>query len=178
MLKRAATVLTMALVLAGCVSVKLPEISNIRFFSDGDDGSPPRAPKAKKIKAKKWYNTRKKIEFKHFKGRCFVLVHFFSGNQPESRAEVAELVRLRKKWRRDEVVVVGVHEWLKGRDLTERLKRLGIQYPVAMDDENDTFKDYKLTGYPYTVLVGKDERIADEGALPEVIKTLEAKLKE
>jgi len=178
MLKRAMAICSIALWLAGCISVKLPEISNNRIFSEGGEPSTPRPPKAKKIKAAKWYNTRKKIQFKHYKGRCFVLVHFFDADQSESRSEVATLVRLRKKWPRDEVLIVGVHKWKKGLDLAGRLEYLGIEYPVAMDEENDTFEDYNLLGCPYAVLVDKDERIADEGPLSRVVRTLQKKLEQ
>jgi len=178
-MKRIALMMLAVICLAGCfkLEVKAPENIDIRGFISDDDG-PPKPPKAKKIEASKWYNTKKKIEIKRFRGHSLVLIHFFELGRDQSRAEVQRLVGLRKKWPERDIKIVGVHRYFKNLELGSNLAGLGVEYPVAIDKKDDTFDDYKLTGRPFTVLVGKDGRIFYEGDLSGAVTAMENKLDE
>jgi len=157
------------------IRVDIPDFSAFAGRARGE--GKPKGPKAGKIKASHWHNTRRRIELKRLKGR-FVIVHFFRVGNRASEREVTQLRDFASLHVGDTISVLGVHPQGGSAAVGDFLKSKGVRYPVAVDKEDETFRDYKLIGHPYAVLVGPGGRIAAEGSLSSVTAKAEELLRE
>ena len=94
-------------------------------------------------------------------GREVVIVNFFATWCGPCRAEMPELQRYVARLEREskKVALVAVDAQEK-HDLVDAFARdLGLEFPIAIDDDGSTLKAYGVDAYPTTVVIGADGHI-------------------
>ena len=103
------------------------------------------------------------VSLKDFRGHP-VLLNFFASWCPPCREEVSNLSQLYKQHSKEGVVVVGIAvDSLVTPETVGEVKplaeKLAIPFPVAIANEKIA-KDYHFKGFPTTVVIDKDGKIA------------------
>lgn len=110
----------------------------------------------------RWINTEP-LRMSDLRGKV-VLVDFWTFECSNCLATLPHL----KKWHADYadkgLVVIGMHspEYSHEKDwrlLRQNMKRLGIEYPVAQDNELATFESWDVKVWPTSFLIDKDGNI-------------------
>ncbi len=103
------------------------------------------------------------VSLKDFKGHP-VLLNFFASWCPPCREEISNLSQLYKQHSKEGVAVVGIAvDSLVTPETVGEVKplaeRLSIPFPVAIAEEKIA-KDYHFKGFPTTVVIDRDGKIA------------------
>lgn len=107
------------------------------------------------------------IRLSDFRGKV-VLVNFWATWCPPCRAEVPDLVKLQRKYRRNGLRVIGITYPPQTLAEVRRFARpLRINYPIALGTKQTRLLFSSLETMPLTVVLGKDGKIHDiiEGIL-------------
>lgn len=101
----------------------------------------------------------KKLSLSSLRGKV-VFVNFWATWCPPCRMEMPGFVQLMKQYEKDGLVIVGL-----AMDKTERvkpfMKQNGINYPVAITDQETAFKFGGIQGIPTTFIVDRNGCISD-----------------
>jgi cytochrome c biogenesis protein CcdA/thiol-disulfide isomerase/thioredoxin len=110
----------------------------------------------------KWLNTpnNQPISIKNLKGKV-VLVDFWTYSCINCIRTLPYITEWDKKYRKDGLVIVGVHapefEFEKNMDnVKQAISRYNIKYPVAMDNNLDTWINYNNQYWPAHYLIDKN----------------------
>lgn len=115
-----------------------------------------------------------------------VMVNFWTYGCYNCVNTLPHMTKLHAKYKDKGLVIVGVHtpEFPFEKSLSNvqaALKRHGIQYPVAQDNDSATWNAYRNTYWPAQYIVDQTGKIvyvhAGEGAYDEIDKTIEKLLK-
>ena len=116
-----------------------------------------------------------------YKGRVVVL-NFWTTWCPPCVEEIPSLGRLQDAFSKDELVVLSVDIGEKQEDIDRFLSRIPADFPVLIDSEGDTVKQWKIIAFPTTFVIDREGiiRLAYYGGLewdtPEVIQQLQSLL--
>ncbi len=95
------------------------------------------------------------IELSQYQGKV-VLVNFWATWCPPCRAEIPDMVKLQKKYKKD-LVIIGVSLDRDGVDVVKKFaKSYQINYPIVMGDSELTLKYGGVRAIPTTFLVDQD----------------------
>ena len=102
-----------------------------------------------------------KLRLSQFRGKP-VVINFWFPSCPPCRVEMPDFEKAFQKYRGDGVEFIGVQNL--GADTIEDgqkfVAEFGINYAVGPDGDNSILLDYKVRGFPTTVFLDKDQRIA------------------
>lgn len=113
--------------------------------------------KAPELVGKSWLNTDKPISLAGRKGKVTV-VEFWTFDCSNCRANLPVYAQWAKKWSSDEVEIIGVHtpELPQERDpknVAQKVKELGITYPVLIDGKNENWNRWNQRYWPAIYVV-------------------------
>lgn len=107
-----------------------------------------------------------------------VMLNFFATWCPPCRAEIPELVKLRKAWSENKLVIVGLSVDENKSQLPAFLEKNGVNYPVYMAARNVT-DAYNVTSVPHNAFIAPDGKLiisepgmADVDVLKQVVTDL------
>lgn len=120
------------------------------------------------LKVAKWIKGDP-VELEKGKGKNVYVVEFWATWCPPCRKSIPHLSEIAKKYRDRGLVIIGVTAEKDTDLIAEFVKNQGdsMDYVVAQDDENETFKRYMTAfgqnGIPHAFVVDKEGRIAWHG---------------
>jgi thiol-disulfide isomerase/thioredoxin len=92
-------------------------------------------------------------------GQRAVIINFFATWCGPCRAEMPELQRYAQSLAGEPVILVGV-DAEEQRAVVERfVKQVNTTFPIALDQEGDVIKAYRVSAFPTTVVIGADGRV-------------------
>ncbi len=142
-----------------------------------------RSPELKGIVA--WINS-KPLYIKKLNGKV-VLIDFWTYSCVNCINTIPHLKDLHKKYARHGLVIIGVHtpEFDFEKDVNNvkaAVKRLGIEYPVAVDSDYEVWNAFGNSYWPRQYLINKDGKIVydhvGEGGYEEIEQNLRKALQE
>jgi thiol-disulfide isomerase/thioredoxin len=109
------------------------------------------AEKAPEIRKSVWINSPP-LTLKALKGKV-VVVDFWAFDCPPCVEAMPHLIELERKYAGKDLVLIGVHtpRTASERDISNVRKavvRMGIRYPVVIDNEHRIFEDYRCDLWP------------------------------
>ncbi len=117
-----------------------------------------------------WLNVDRPLTVESLKGRV-VLLNFWVFTCYNCSNTVPSLIEFDRKYRPQGLTLIGIHtpefppyagEHDKA-NVERALKKYGIEYPVAQDNDNRTWNLYDIRYWPSFVLIDKRGRIRYEG---------------
>ncbi len=117
-----------------------------------------------------WLNADRPLTVESLKGRV-VLLNFWVFTCYNCTNTVPSLIEFDRKYRPQGLTLIGIHtpefppyagEHDKA-NVERALKKYGIEYPVAQDNDNRTWNLYDIRYWPSFVLIDKRGRIRYEG---------------
>jgi thiol-disulfide isomerase/thioredoxin len=89
-----------------------------------------------------------------------VLIDFWAFDCDPCKETVPRIEALHEKYSKDGLVVIGVHTPRANyeKDVTrlrEAIKKLGIRYPVVVDNKQQTFADYRCDLWPTQFVIDR-----------------------
>jgi thiol-disulfide isomerase/thioredoxin len=117
-----------------------------------------------------WLNTDRPLTVESLKGRV-ALLNFWVFTCYNCTNTVPSLIEFDRKYRPQGLTLIGIHtpefppyagEHDKA-NVERALKKYGIEYPVAQDNDNRTWNLYDIRYWPSFVLIDKRGRIRYEG---------------
>jgi peroxiredoxin len=75
-----------------------------------------------------------------------------------------------------DVQFVGIFVKDREADVQNFVKKYGLTFPFGLDDGMKIANSYKFVGTPFTVVISKNEEIADRRTGPQSEKTLREKI--
>lgn len=122
----------------------------------------------------------KKISLSGYKGKL-VLVDFFYKGCYSCMKAIPMLDSLFAEYKKEGLQVIGIDpEDSLNNDTKHFISVAGINYPVVLDEKQESIKNYHLSGFPTTYLIDKDGRVIDasvgfdesmKGKLEQLIKS-------
>jgi thiol-disulfide isomerase/thioredoxin len=111
-----------------------------------------------------------------------VVVDFYTSQCSNCLAAVPHVAELYKKYREQGLVVVGVHTPEMESEhalplVSATIKRLGIEYPVALDNDTDIWKKYHNQFWPNLLIYDKSGKLAYSHAGEGEYGEIDAKVK-
>jgi thiol-disulfide isomerase/thioredoxin len=106
-----------------------------------------------------WINSDGPLKLKSLKGRV-VLIDFWAFDCDPCKETVPHVEALYEKYRQEGLVVIGVHtprtEYEKDvAQLREAVKRMGIRYPVVVDNKQKIWADYRCDLWPTQFVIDR-----------------------
>lgn len=134
------------------------------------------APPIKGISS--WINSEP-LDIKNLKGKV-VLVDFWSYVCPHCLHSLPHVVALNDKYSKQGLVVIGVHvkQARSMQDLKAAIKEHGITYPVAVDNNLATARQYHVHQLPTFFLINKDGKVVYTASGGDNNATLDRKIRE
>lgn len=130
----------------------------------------------------KWFNS-KPIKISNLRGKV-VLVDFWAYSCVNCLRSLPNLIELDKKYRAKNLVLIGVHSpefdfEKNSANVKKALKKYGIKYPVAMDNNLQTWRNFNNHFWPAQYLLDKEGKLVyyhfgegDHEVLENKIRTL------
>ena len=108
-----------------------------------------------------------------------VLINFWATWCPPCREEIPDLIRLQEKYKDASFTILGVNVGESQAKVSAFVKKIGINYPVVLDQDNVVSEQYGVVGIPTSLLVNSKSRIIGEyhSAGPELFADVEKALK-
>lgn len=137
-------------------------------------GLPQNLGKAPEIKARVWFNTGryKSLRLNKLRGKV-VVVCFWTFNDRNCWEAIARLNRWYEEYKLEGLEIIGVHaaEWELDEsqsNLAKTIDDLGIEFPVASEDDAAVRAAYGQQGWPSISLIDRDGYIRAQysGVLP------------
>jgi len=131
-----------------------------RLFATEDASTAPQAPEPTGIS--RWINSEP-LTLESQRGKVVVL-HFWTFGCINCQHNLPYYNQWRKDLAEENVQIVGIHtpetdgEANEG-DVVAAVKKLGIEYPVAIDNERATWQAYKNRYWPAIYLIDKSGRV-------------------
>lgn len=107
-----------------------------------------------------------------------IMLNFFATWCPPCRAEIPELIKLRKDFPESKLLLVGLSVDETAAPVQPFIEKLGVNYPVFMA-QRDITSAYNVTSVPHNAFIAPDGRlvisepgIADASVLDQVVKDL------
>lgn len=108
-----------------------------------------------------------------------IMLNFFATWCPPCRAEIPELVKLRKSWPESKLMIVGLSVDENKGAVPAFLEKTGVNYPVYMAARNVT-DAYSVTSVPHNAFIAPDGKLiisepgmADVNVLKQVVSDLQ-----
>lgn len=121
--------------------------------------------------------TGQPMKLSDFRGKP-VVINFWATWCAPCRIETPELQDVYRE-RGDEVIIFSVNATQQDQgDIEAFIQEFGLTFPVALDAEGKTFKDYNVLGLPTTVFVTKDGIINEVFTGPVNKAYIESKIPE
>lgn len=96
----------------------------------------------------------------------FVLIAFYASWCHSCREEIPFLNRLNRQLGSKGLMVLGVNAGDKELRAKKDIRRLGIRYPIVIDDAHVTERQYGLLGLPEVFIIGPDRTVLFAGTSP------------
>ncbi|MBD3210123.1 redoxin domain-containing protein [Candidatus Micrarchaeota archaeon] len=137
------------------------------------------APEFKGIEA--WINS-KPLKMKKLRGKV-VLVDFWTYTCVNCRRSISFVKKWHKKYKKDSLVVIGVHSpefdfEKKPKNVRKAVRELGIDYPVAVDSNMETWDAFDNMFWPAKYVIDKNGYIVEVDFGEGLYKKTETKLQE
>lgn len=107
-----------------------------------------------------------------------IMINFFATWCPPCRAEIPEIVKLRKKYSPEKLMIIGLSVDDTKEPVPDFLKQTGVNYPVYMADKDIT-DAYNVSSVPHNAFIARDGRLiisepgmADAAVLYQVTEDL------
>lgn len=91
-----------------------------------------------------------------------VLVNFWATWCPPCREEIPGLISLQQKYGGPSFTIVGVDIGESEKKVSSFASRIGINYPVALDDSQSVAESYRVVGIPTSFLINSEGKIVGE----------------
>jgi thiol-disulfide isomerase/thioredoxin len=106
-----------------------------------------------------WINSDRPLTLKSLKGRV-VLIDFWAFDCDPCKETVPRVEALYEKYRQEGLIVIGVHtpraDYEKDvAKLRDAVKRMGIRYPVVVDNKQKIFADYRCDLWPTQFVIDR-----------------------
>lgn len=106
-----------------------------------------------------WLNS-KPLTLKSLRGKV-VVIDFWAFDCEPCIEAMPHVIDLHNKYAKDDLVIIGVHtpraDYEKSIEgLREAVTRMGIKYPVVVDDKQKMFRDYLCDLWPSQFVVDRD----------------------
>lgn len=130
-----------------------------------------------------WLNVDRPLRLSHeLRGRIAVLEFWNSGAISCDEAH-EEIARLRERFADDPVVFVGVHAAKfpaerPAANVANAVARLGITYPVVVDERAEIFNAYGVRGWPHFTVIGPDGAVVGYTTGGDAFDVLEAAIEQ
>lgn len=98
-----------------------------------------------------------KVSLSDFKGKA-VILNFFASWCPPCREEIPDFIKLQSAYEKNGFTMVGV-ALVSLRDASNFAKKVGINYPVLIDDGMVSNEYGPVRSIPTTFIIGKDSKI-------------------
>lgn len=118
----------------------------------------------------------KTVSLSDFKGKV-VILDFWATWCPPCREEIPGFVRLQKQYGKDGLVVVGVSLDEDVSDVKRFTKRLKVNYPIVMGDEEITEKYWGVQYLPTTFVIDTEGKVVSRHVGFTETKTFEGEIK-
>ena len=124
-------------------------------------GASEKAPELRK--AGEWINTEAPLKLSDLKGRV-ILIDFWAFDCDPCKETVPHIEALYEKYSKEGLVVIGVHTPRldyehKVSKLREAVQKLGIRYPVVMDEKKKIWADYRCDLWPTQFVIDRQGMI-------------------
>ncbi len=105
-------------------------------------------------------------------GNKVVLLTFFATWCPPCLEEIPDLIHLQDKYKDRSFTILGLDVGESRRKVSHFVEKMGINYPVVLDEDTDVARAYGVVGIPTSLLVSSDGRILGEyhAATPELFE--------
>ncbi|MDD5496069.1 MAG: TlpA disulfide reductase family protein [Candidatus Omnitrophica bacterium] len=100
----------------------------------------------------------KNVNLADFKGRVIIL-DFFATWCPPCKEEIPDFIALQKDYKNNGFAMIGV-ALVGHREAKDFADKVGINYPVLIDDEKVSVSYGPIRSIPTTFIIGKDSKIA------------------
>ncbi|MBI2094804.1 MAG: TlpA family protein disulfide reductase [Candidatus Omnitrophica bacterium] len=112
-------------------------------------------------------------------GKKAVLLNFWATWCPPCREEIPDLVELQARRGGDSFTVLGVDVGESAAKVRAFSEKMGINYPLLLDDDMEVARAYGVVGIPTSLLVASDGMIVGEyhGYTSKLVSDVEAVLK-
>ncbi len=170
-MSRSALVLTLSLATVGAATLAFQTSSRIQAQANPLAASTSARPPAPPWRNESWLNTDRPLTLKELEGKV-VLLNFWVFTCYNCTNTVPSLVDFDRRYRDRGLVLIGVHtpefppyagEHDKA-NVARALKKHGIQYANAQDNDSRTWNLYGIRFWPSFVLIDKKGLIRYEGA--------------
>jgi thiol-disulfide isomerase/thioredoxin len=88
-----------------------------------------------------------------------VLVNFWATWCPPCQEEIPDLIKLQEKHGENGLTILGVDVGESKAKVSRFAQKMGINYPVVLDEDMEVAREYGVVGIPTTYLVSSDGRI-------------------
>lgn len=104
-----------------------------------------------------------------------VLINFFATWCPPCREEIPDLIKLQEKYGSKSFTILGINIGESQKKVSGFVGKMGINYPVLLDENKSVAHDYGIVGIPTSFLVSADGEIVGEyhAATPELFEDVE-----
>ena len=108
-------------------------------------------------------------------GRKVIVLNFFATWCGPCRMEMPELERYYARHRDEGVLLVGVDAQERQALVEQFVSALSTTFPITIDGTGDVLKNYDVTAFPTTVVIGVDGRVKLRvtGAIPDAESALD-----
>ncbi|MGH7198714.1 MAG: TlpA disulfide reductase family protein [Candidatus Omnitrophota bacterium] len=88
-----------------------------------------------------------------------VLINFWATWCPPCREEIPDLIKLQEKYKNSGFTVLGVDVGESKAKVSRFAEKMGMNYPIVLDEDMEVARQYGIVGIPTTYLVSSDGRI-------------------
>jgi thiol-disulfide isomerase/thioredoxin len=119
--------------------------------------TPERAPELRS--ADVWINVDRPLKMSELRGKV-VLLDFWAFDCEPCKETIPRIEALHEKYAKDGLVVIGVHTPRVNyerdvKQLREAIKRMGIAYPVVVDNNERIWRDYRCDLWPTQFVIDR-----------------------
>jgi len=88
-----------------------------------------------------------------------VLINFWATWCPPCQEEIPDLIKLQEKYGESGLTILGVDVGESQAKVSRFVKKMGMNYPVVLDEDMEVARQYGIVGIPTTYLVSSDGTI-------------------
>ena len=104
-----------------------------------------------------------------------VLINFWATWCPPCREEIPDLIKLQEQYKDKSFTVLGIDVGESAKKVSLVAQKIGINYPVLLDGEQQVSEAYGIVGIPTSYLVSSDGKVIGEyhSASPKLFADVE-----